>query len=1233
MRCPIPTCRQIFTVESEPPASPPTPPPAATNPPPTPPAKNQRSGTVGDMVPILRAESAVPKPPEPPRTQTTHVSEVVPLVQAELAEPPPQKPQDAPSWQQAPPPRRGGKTEQPPTRPRPAADGRPNDRPAPAPTLLADELPVAIIDNTDPSAPLELPPGQWEPPPVRRGANGEVTDALVVVEAGDDLEAAFAKKRRARRLMIALVCGVFFLLGVGGAVLWYVMRDTEDKLFAQASAEYKEAKYTAAEGHFQGLYDKFPASGRRNEYAFLKKLSGLRGRLATSRAPDEAFGDVEAFLNDTKDDTKLKSYVDQYRADIGAAAVKAAQDFANTPTIDDTTPAALKRAEKLLADVRDELGDDAIKKEDADKVAAAFDGVRKQHGDWTYRRDFTEQLEKVAKMQPAEALREAKRLVKAAEARLPGIGQSADISRLLDKMRDDHFAGVKYEAGQPQPELPARDLDYPCILVDANRFRTTDLGDGKLVLAVARGVLYALRHGDGQPVWAMRVGIDTTIPPLRVPPAAGVSERILVLSADTKTLTAIDENGTDLWHYVLSSPCLGRPVLVDQRVFLPTFDGQVHEVHLADGRPLGRYQLGQRLTRGGVRQPRTPLVYFPADDSCVYVLNVNDHKCEAILYTEHPASSLRSEPLIFGANAADQSGWLVLNQQAQGGDEVRLRLFELPVKQGQSGELLSLKRPPRLPGMTSFPPHQDGEKLAMVTDTGVLGLYGIKQPHTKDQELFPWLPGSGAVELAPFLRPHAHGHGRAEVVRVQGDDLWVLADGQLQRLQLELGGPEGLRLAAAWPEPLALGWPQHASRVENGTIFLVTQALGSGACLATAVDDDTGKIQWQRQLGLVCRGGPLTLRAPAGPPVVLTMDQGGGLFAFDPLRFDPDAGEQWQSGGQSVAPALDLNPRVAPFLLPGEDGDSAFQIVCRADGKEVVIRQITVDAQRLARVERERRVQLVAPLEGTPAVAGPLLVLPLADGDLHHLRWKADTPEAKLGPDWRVRRAAPDARGHVVALGGDRVLTTDGSRSLIVYQAGDKEWRQLPTPEAALELKDRIIAPPVRLPNKAKDEVCVVDAGGVVTLLEVAADGSLKVMREWKVGVRGNAARLFVRLQGKEVRVGCVVEQDPSRLAWIDPQREEPAWEYHAEGAIVGAPEMVDGLLVIADRKGTYTAVDPRTGKADRPGYTLRAGSIAPAAAPVSFGRGRVFAPLTDGTVMMLPMSVLRNPLRGFSYP
>jgi hypothetical protein len=119
------------------------------------------------------------------------------------------------------------------------------------------------------------------------------------------------------------------------------------------------------------------------------------------------------------------------------------------------------------------------------------------------------------------------------------------------------------------------------------------------------------------------------------------------------------------------------------------------------------------------------------------------------------------------------------------------------------------------------------------------------------------------------------------------------------------------------------------------------------------------------------------------------------------------------------------------------------------------------------------------------------------------------------------------------------------------------------------------------------------------------------------------------RLAGGAVRVGCLAGKDNSQLTWLDPDQGGVRWSYATpQGeAIVGLPRRAEDLLIVADGAGRFVGLDVETGKTEGPGYALR-GSVAPAAGPVPFGPGRLFASLSDGTALLLPLRYFRHPLR-----
>jgi hypothetical protein len=80
-------------------------------------------------------------------------------------------------------------------------------------------------------------------------------------------------------------------------------------------------------------------------------------------------------------------------------------------------------------------------------------------------------------------------------------------------------------------------------------------------------------------------------------------------------------------------------------------------------------------------------------------------------------------------------------------------------------------------------------------------------------------------------------------------------------------------------------------------------------------------------------------------------------------------------------------------------------------------------------------------------------------------------------------------------------------------------------------------------------------------------------------------------------------------------------WTYKAKGdGIASRPFLAGETLIVPDLAGRYDSIDLASGKPT--GQAFPASGVLPAApanAPVEFGDGRLFAALTDGTVLLLP--------------
>jgi len=1117
-------------------------------------------------------------------------------------------------------------------------------------------MPALAPEKTD--QPRELPPGEWEPPPVRRGSASQEQAAQPVEETaaehppeepGDDGQPLVSKRRAWLAIAVVLPLTVIILGGVGLKV-WSMVRYNEGTVADRAHDYYQQGSFSNAENEFRLLEQKSPTSEHIEKYHFMAEWCGVCNSVSN---PDADVVAVAAQFNQFVKTHKNDPLMGELEHDAGQRLLRLVESLvARSADPKDEQPLqAVERIEQLRRTVT-ALRADALSQKESNQIDADLSKVRKAVERAIKRRKVLAALTIQGKETPIDAIKRAQSLLVQKERELPGIRQDPEARTALTKLEEAHLASVVYhEAAEAPPPPPALPVDEGEPMRFAPLASPAWLGnnappDDRIVLALVRGMLYALKKTTGDLKWATRVGIDTTVLPLHVPLSAFNSELLLVLSADTQTLSALNADGESQWTYHVGQPVLGRPIIIDRRAFLPDYSGWVHEIELSRGQLLGRWFLGQRLTCGGTREGETNRIYFPADDFCIYVLDVSpsSRRCATILYDGHLSGSLRSEPVVIPPEGDGASGYLILNQ-ASGLDEMRLRVFELPL-QDPHADPLSLNPPALLPGWTWFEPKTDGEKVAVLSDAGVLGLFGIHQLGNMDPALFPWLQ-PGGLDLSSFLDPSAatakeralpRERGRAQVVHMQGDSLWVLAHGRFQQVNLEMKWKTGPQAVPGWTTPLMLGSPLHEpQRIEdrngNSPFYLVTQALEQQVCLATAVDE-LGQMLWQRQLGLVCQGEPLMLTPPGGgPPLLLALDQGGGLFELDP-QLPPD---KLRCVRKVLAPALAENPHLPPRLLRAADGHSAYEVAASGDGKQMIVRRIEWAGDQRELRFNECSVSLLDPNDqsGTrvltpacpPVVAGSQLLIAMTDGHVRGLSLTDDKPQLESGPSWRDLRIPVLAPCHLLALDGDRFLTTNGNLSLSVHEwPAGKDYRLLPKEGEPLKpLEHLVAAPPVLLPSAdgQPPRVVVADSSGVLRLFAVAPDGSLQPGLTWPLNGNLSSGPFVQAAPEGGWRIGCVL--DRSNLLWIDPSKAKPLWTYPSDGpAIIGQPQRIEDMLVAALQSGHYVGIDPSTGKPKGRGYTLRA-SVAPAATPVSFGPGRMFAPLSDGTALLLSVELLKK--------
>ncbi len=1224
MRCPNPICREVFEVRAD--LSAPEPPPeiypfesekkSSGSTPPAP-QKPTASGSISEVVPLLDATPTQPlpdpaagrnvdgtqaggNPPTPPRK-----------VASWQAEPPAQR---VASWREEPPTKRSGEIPEPPKQ---------TDSSIRKASVSPTQKETTKQEPSRPSS--EIKPPSVTPEPVSP-ADFLPPDADPTQRELDSLETVTPpRSRKALWLSVAMLGCVVLIAGGVVAVFFNQFLNAERKQRDIAFQDLKDGRWSAAHVDFQNLVKNFPKSDDLHQYEFLLDLSTIGDDATKSlqSEPRKVADRLRNFVEQHSNDPLFK----EHRKHVASLFVKLAESLIEQ-TENSTELAALngdldllKAAQELLKQAQ-ELGADPGQLKE---VAAKLDTQRQQIVLRIRRQKAVDVVKTMIAGNPTpDSLRRARDHV-----RREGFGGDQEIGQWLTQAETMLRLDIRYvEVNDPAGASQSEKMEPGLLVTPLIGKASPPKGAVKrVVLALDRGVLYALDEATGKDLWAVRVGIDTTALPVRLPKTPLSPERFLVLSADRNTLMALAaEDGSVAWRRTLASPCLGRPAVdaASQRAYVPTYDGRVNEIELNGGVLLGYFdleKLKEHLSLGAVLQHSTDCLFVPGDSENVYVFDTariqepgkpaRKKACVGIIPTGHPSGSLRSEPIVLQrVNPRQQPvlgtpapGYLVLCQ-TDGFEQMKLRVFDLPIESGEGQTILDKQ----IGGWSWFEPCHNSEQLAFVTDAGYVGLFGVNQPGNQDEAVF-------ALNREPIRLGSNDSHlVRGQVVHAQDNDFWIVAGGRLQRYHFDqFAVGQQMRQVREWPaDGVVTGSPIHTGQMDeaNSILVTVTRDLAHQVTLATAVNSNKGTILWQRQLGIESQGDPIALGNAS-----LLVDRSGAILLLDGAAHRGPTAGGWQISDSLLRGPIDgLIPGSLQMLPDGPATWHQLGVVAQPgnQGNKLVVRTIKAAAEGQKPTVDQSSIELISLPRGSGAVVNGTLVLPLADESLHQFKLPLEAGGNRSGPTWHSHQADDDARGHVVALQGNDFLFTDGSRGLTrctwpVMQ----DWKKL----SEKELPVRIVTAPLVQPatEKTPVRIWVADAQGTVTLLN---GGTMAIEKTWQLPGKISAGPF-----ARGAQVFTIV--DRKKLICLDAAKATIAWQYEMPGnEIVGEPGLVDGMLIVASPKGRFVGLDPANGLPRGPGYVLTA-SAAPTGTPALSGPDRALVPLTDGTVFFLTPNLL----------
>jgi outer membrane protein assembly factor BamB len=1196
MRCPV--CHEAFVVRDAGGPAPASAPPTTVEKPPGPDAPGRtrtdappvvsRTGNVSDFVPVIKDVAPVqpPRPPAPPPAA------------------PPAKPREPTRVDQIPPPR-------PEDFPWEAgARAKPIPKPGPKEMTWSPDLdPLDHRTPPAPAAPQYEADDEWE---------GDVEEPEYdEVQRPKPASPPPRRKRRRVALLVSMIAFSLTALGAGGYFLLKYINEAPQRLHDAAEKEYAANNFDQARKLYAELAREHPSHELAAKARFFADLSELRQSVSsvlTRSDPTQAVAQWNKFVT-SLDDPAIGPFAakDRFGIDVWQTGSKLAEDVVAkaTEVFSEDDPKATEDWLSQAAAIDKAL--DRFRPDDVPKSESVARDIAALHGRIETARNRLAGLARLRQIMEAEAedsVEQARRL-----AVTMGLDRDRGFTAILEESERKIQSKATYTK-EPQPIRPvAVPDDGLTSLLFAPRFDRMErrglAGPTTVFTCLARGVLYALDEEGGKVLWAARTGLDTDVMPVHIA-ASDQNPEMVLLASNTGQQFGITargaRDGRPLWHQPLAAPCRGMPVVVGPSVFvsLGDPDGTVVEITLTTGDRVGRITIGRALGPQIVARAGSGQLYIPADSQAVYVFDVDrrdpqtqlrlDPGLIGAMTTGHSRGSLRGVPVFSNPDPNDPGPKYFVLGMAEGLDTMKLQAFKLPEDPNARPESNPFGKPISLPGWASFPPYCDGEKVAVVTDKGEFGLYGLALEKNKDDALF--------VFTSRPAKPGETRPSRGQVVLAEEGSYWVLAGGELRRLRFGINDVEGVRLVP-YGDPIPAGEPLHAPQVNarRDTFVVVTQ--DGMNCRATAVDALTGQLRWRRELGLIAKGDPIKL----GESVVI-LDQGGGFFKIDPKPLADRGGAAWLVDEKWVIapPANGYTP--ATGLIPGPANTAIAVLTGESENQgKLLVRILNGD-----RVE-ERAVAAPGTLAGRAIVSGRMLILPLSNGSLYRLAL-ADGKQLEEGPTWRAERLPTTSICYLTPINDEELFASDGARGMIRWQweSTSKRFGM----QGRLMLTERVGANPVVLPG-SPPRLVIADVRGNLNVWDAY---TLKppILKSWRPGERNGPPGgqitdgLWLEGTGEQARIMYAVG---GRLVCLNPDEAAPKWVGPEPLKAAEGRAFIDGKrILLTDRAGVVRVLDAETGKETGEEFRLT-GSHAFASAAVPVGGNRILVPLADGTVVL----------------
>ncbi len=776
-------------------------------------------------------------------------------------------------------------------------------------------------------------------------------------------------------LVLGLAGGAVVLMLSGAIFYFMAFRQTTQQVFDQAKAVYDDGKFQNAINEFNNFIIVYPRQDITEEAKTLLGLAKIRQQIESATPNfEEGLAQLRAFIRENSDrEDAFEALHPEIVTHAKKISVEAAQAAGKR-----FDPSLLKISREARTILSTYAPKDAPPTETLNQIESELrfseasilkNSVYKEHID---RMEAALSNEDPAETSPLEALKARRDLL----VRYPKKSPTDRGTFATDKKVVEYFNKAleleqkKVVHVDDDTEATAEDhksTAVPLSLSFHGRTSIDEVSVGKSVIAVVKDCCYGVDFVTGDPIWRRVIGFDSPFFPLQE------SQLPSVILFDTNHLELVRLNQTTgqlIWRQAINDFVSGRPLLVDNTIYVSTESGRLLAVDLETGMLAGTLTFSQPIS-SPVELRDDQYLFVSGNEEVCYTISKRPFECVQVSYLGQQPASIEAPLLAMGPYV------LMIENKT---NSATLRLLDAadpkkPVKQIDSAKVTGrVIDDPVIRGRSLFVP-VTGEKI---------NAFSVSDD-----------PGQPPLTAGPIFEGQGTLSESINLLSGPNGQVWMATDA-LNRLQLTTDSlqPDG--------NPTAPGIATQPLQMVSGFLLNARRRPFTDAVTYTRTDRTDMTSDWQVVLG----GKLLAITGQGGDTVnVAAVNEAGHAFRI---------GARQMSGGSFLTNAsvrLPLHQDLVDPLVGASISGNRLAVACGNPEPRLWI--INAAGQ----IEGSPRIP--EPLQAPPCALGSRVVLPLS-GRLHVARLSGQSAVQDYvlptGKDHTWRSVTPAGENQVVAV-------------------------------------------------------------------------------------------------------------------------------------------------------------------------------------------------------------------------